>query len=259
MSSLLINASEHILTMTFNRPEKYNALDIDTFKLLAKALYQLEHDPELRVGILLANGKHFTSGLELDKWAPIFAKGVMPTLAEDELDPYGISGQRLTKPLIIATQGLCYTSGLELLLNTDIRIATPETRFAQLEVKRGIYPCGGGTVRLPEEIGWGRAQRYLLTGDEFTGQQAYDWGMVQELCSADELANKAHEIATKIAAAAPLGVQAALRSSKLARFEGDTTALSHVFDDMPNIIASADAREGVMSFMQRREAKFTGK
>ena len=165
---LLVDIQEHVLTVTFNRPDKFNALDPESYFLLAQALYQLQHDDNLRVAVIRANGKHFTAGLGLDKWAPIFASGEAPQLPPKHIDPYGITGERMTTPVIIAVQGLCYTSGLELLLNTDIRIATQDARFAQLEVARGIYPCGGGTVRLPEEIGWANAQRYILTGDEFT-------------------------------------------------------------------------------------------
>ena len=256
---VLVEASEHILTITFNRPEKLNALDPESYHLLAQALYRLQHDSDLRVGVIQAKGKHFTSGLELDKWAPIFAEGQAPEIPQGEIDPYGIAGEVLTKPLIIAAQGLCYTSGLELLLNTDIRLATAETRFAQLEVQRGIYPCGGGTVRLPEEIGWARAQRYLLSGDEFTGQQAYDWGMITELCEAENLQQRARELALKITASAPLGVQAALKSSKLARVQGDKTALDTVFDDMKTVMKSEDVAEGMRSFMERRTAVFKGK
>src|SRR5690606_11519239 len=137
--------------------------------------------------------------------------------------------------------------------------ASSDLRFAQLEVKRGIYPCGGGTVRLPEEIGWARAQRYLLTGDEFTGQQAYDWGMITELCEAENLQLRARELALKITASAPLGVQAALKSSKLARMQGDKAALSEVFADMRTVMKSEDVAEGMRSFMERRTAKFKGK
>lgn len=255
---LIVEVSDHIMTITFNRPEKYNPLDPESYFLLAQALYRLQHDHELRVAVIQANGKHFTSGLELDKWAPIFAQGKFPELTEGQLDPYGIEGEVLTKPVIMAVQGLCYTSGLELLLNTDIRIATPETRFAQLEVQRGIYPCGGGTVRLPREIGWSNAQRYILTGEEFSAQQALEWGMVQELVEHDKLHEHARLLAKKIAKAAPLGVQAALRSAKTCRMHGQEAALKTVFNDLPRVMQSKDAQEGVLSFMQRREAVFTG-
>lgn len=255
---VLVEAKDHILTITVNRPDKYNAMDLDVYHALAKAYYRLQHDPDLRVGVVQAAGKHFTSGLELDKWAPVFAQGKYPELAEDELDPYGVANERFTKPVIIAVQGLCYTSGLELLLNTDIRLAAPGTRFAQLEVQRGIYPCGGGTIRLPQEIGWANAQRYLLTGDEFSAEQAYQWGMVQELVELESLRERARELALKIAQAAPLGVQASLKSSKVARFGSQRQALDQVFEDLPAILKSADAREGVASFLERRAAKFVG-
>ncbi len=256
---IIVESRDHILTITFNRPEKYNALDPESYHILAKALYQLQTDDDLRVGIIQANGDHFTSGLELDKWVPIFAKGEAPKLPPEHIDPYGIQGEQLTKPVVLAAQGLCYTSGLELLLNTDIRIATKDARFAQLEVQRGIYPCGGGTIRLPEEIGWANAQRYLLTGDEFFAEQALQWGMLQEIVDRDQLHIRARELATKIADAAPLGVQAALRSSKLSRTQDQNIALHSVFDDMPKVMQSEDASEGVRSFLERRKAHFQGK
>jgi enoyl-CoA hydratase len=255
---ILVDASEHILTITFNRPEKYNAMDPDTYNQLARALYQFEHDSELRVAVIQANGQHFTTGLELDKWAPILAKGGMPALAEGHLDPYGLQGKTVSKPLIIATQGICFTAGLELVLNCDIRLATVNTRFAQLEVQRGLYPCGGGTVRLPLAIGWGNAQRYLLTGDEFTAEQALQWGMVQEIVAFDELHQRAREMAQKVAKAAPLAVRASLRSSQLGRLD-HADALTKVFDEMSAVMNSEDAAEGVQSFVERRAAKFIGR
>lgn len=255
---VIVEESDHILTITFNRPEKYNALDPESYRLLAKALYRLHHDDGIRVGVIQANGDHFSSGLEMDKWVPIFEKGLDIKLEEDELDPYGTRGQELHKPLIFAAQGICYTSGLELLLNTDIRIATPCARFAQLEVKRGIFACGGATIRLPEEIGWSNAQRYLLTGDKFEAAQALQWGMIQEIVDIDELHERARELAVKVAEAAPLGVQASLRSSKLARKQSQNIAFSHLPDELPAVMKSKDAAEGVMSFLERRKAKFTG-
>ncbi len=257
---LLIEKEGHCLTMTFNRPEKYNAFSPDMYHRLANAYYRLEHDKELRCGLLLARGENFTAGLELDKWAPIFASGKMPELANDELDPFGLSGPRLSKPIIIAAQGICYTVGIELMLNTEIRLATANARFAQVEVKRGIFPCGGATIRLQEEIGWANAQRYLMTGDEFSGADAYRMGMIQELCTTtEELHQKARELADKVCAAAPLAVQASLRSSRVAKLLGEEEAAASLFSNLAPVARSEDAKEGVASFLERRAAQFKGR
>ncbi len=249
----------HCLVMIFNRPEKYNAFSPEMFHQLAKAYYRIQTDSNLRCGLLLAEGKNFTAGLELEKWAPIFASGKPPQLASDEIDPFGTQGERLNKPLVIAIQGICYTVGLELLLNTDIRLATEDTRLAQVEVKRGIFPCGGATVRLPEQIGWGNAQRYLMTGDEFSGSEAYRMGLVQQLEPMENLHKAAVEMVEKISKAAPLGVQASLHSSRTAVLQGEHQAMSTLFKELGPVAQSDDAKEGVQSFLERRDAVFKGR
>jgi len=255
---LIIEKKEHCLLMIFNRAEKYNAFSPEMYHQLAKAYYQIQNDDSIRCGLLLAMGDHFTAGLELEKWAPIFASGKAPKLEVDELDPFGVQGERLTKPIVIATQGICFTVGLELSLNADIRLATPETRFAQVEVKRGIFPCGGATVRLQQQIGWGNAQRYLMTGDEFSGQEAYRMGLVQQLEEKNNLHQAAWELVEKISKAAPLGVQASLTSSRKAMLQGENAALDCLFESLVPVMKSEDAKEGVASFLQRREAEFKG-
>jgi enoyl-CoA hydratase/carnithine racemase len=112
-----------------------------------------------------------------------------------------------------------------MMLNTDIRVAAKGTRFAQLEVKRGIFACGGATIRLQREIGWGNAQRYLLTGDEWTAEQAYQWGLIQELVEPGEQFNKAMEIAEKIAKAAPTWTPPAVKQRHLISKRFETAAL----------------------------------
>jgi enoyl-CoA hydratase/carnithine racemase len=146
-----------------------------------------------------------------------------------------------------------------MMLAADIRVAATNTRYAQLEVKRGIFPCGGATFRLPEEIGWANAQRYLLTGDEWTARQAFDWGLVQELVEPGELFDRAWQIAQKVARAAPLGVQGSLASSRLARLEGHEAARRALFTSLEPVMASEDVKEGISSFLERREAVFEGK
>jgi len=256
---LAVFEHNHCLVMVFNRPQKYNAFTPEMYHTLAKAYYQIQHNPKLRCGLLIAEGKHFTAGLELEKWAPIFASGDAPKLDDGEIDPFGISGERLTKPLVIAIHGICFTVGLELLLNTDIRLATSDTRLAQIEVKRGIFPCGGATVRLPEQIGWGNAQRYLMTGDEFSGADGYRMGLIQQLESFDNIHNAAIELVNKICTVAPLGVQASLQSSRLATLEGESQAMSQLFKALGPVARSEDAAEGVQSFLERRDAVFKGK
>jgi enoyl-CoA hydratase/carnithine racemase len=135
--------------------------------------------------VLFAHGDHFTSGLELAKWAAVFASGNLG-VPEGSIDPLGTDeDRRCAKPVVMAVTGRCYTIGFELILAQDIRVAAPNARIALLEVKRGIYPVGGGTVRLFQEIGWGNAMRYLLTGDELSGDEAYRLGLVQEVVAAE--------------------------------------------------------------------------
>ena len=112
---------------------------------------------------------------------PRIASGQDP-FPDDGRDPWRLDGD-WTKPVVAAAQGWCLTLGIELLLAADIRIAAAGTRFAQLEVLRGIYPFGGATIRLPRQTGWGNAMRWLLTGDEFDADEALRIGLVQEVAA----------------------------------------------------------------------------
>lgn len=259
MSHIVVTVSDHILDIHVDRAEKLNALSPEMYRDIGLALGRLDRDPELRVGLLHASGKHFSSGIELDKWAPIFASGDKFPVHEGAIDPFGLTSPRCRKPLVMAVQGYCYTWGVEVMLATDVRVAADDTKFAMLEVKRGIYPCGGATIRLPQQMGWGNAQRYLLTGDAWTAAEAHRLGLVQEVVPAGEQYRVAREIAMKIAKAAPLGVQSVLKSTRMAVTEGQDVAINHLFDDMPGLMRSEDAKEGVRSFMERREARFQGR
>jgi enoyl-CoA hydratase len=257
---ITVEVKEHVLLIGLNRPEKMNAFDPEMYLELAGALGKLNREHDLRCGLLFAHGDNFSSGLDLANWVEVFSSGSFPRLEEGYCEPFGLdSERRLGKPLVMAAQGLCYTIGLELMLAADIRIASVDTRFGQIEVKRGIYPVGGATIRLPQELGWGNAMRYLLTGDEISAEDAFRIGLIQEVTGPGKQFERALELAEKIADQAPLGVQASLRSARIARYEGAAAAIARLLPDLQPIIASEDALEGVQSFMERRKARFSGR
>lgn len=250
--------NDHVLAIQLARSAKRNAFDRQMLAELAQAFTTLDDDPALRCGLLHAEGDHFTAGLELSDVGPSVAKGD-PLFPEGAVDPLGLHGRVRTKPVVVAVQGWCLTIGIELMLAADIRIAAEGTRFGQIEVKRGIFPFGGATIRFPRVAGWGNAQRYLLTGDVFDAAEAFRIGLVQEVVAPAELLERGVALATTVAKQAPLAVQASLKSSRLAVEEGQAAAMASMMEDTRAIMQSADAAEGLQSFVERREARFEGK
>jgi enoyl-CoA hydratase len=259
MDTVSLERDGHVLLIGLNRPEKRNAFTLAMLADLSRAYALLESDDSLRAGVLFAHGEHFTAGLDLVDVGPAIAGGADP-LPEDGRDPWRLDGTWST-PLVAAAHGRCLTLGIELLLAADIRVAAAGTRFAQIEVLRGIYPFGGATLRLPREVGWGNAMRWILTGDEFDAAEAHRIGLVQEVASDAETAlTRAREIAHTIAdRAAPLGVRAALASAHRARDEGDAAAIADLRPEVTRLFGTADAAEGLQSFVERRAATFTGR
>jgi enoyl-CoA hydratase/carnithine racemase len=245
-----------VCAIGLDRVAKRNAFDVRMFVELAQALGAFERDPTARCAVLYARGDHFTGGIELPQWLPYFRDGRMPPLPDGAVDPLQRT-QTLAKPLVIAVQGWCLTIGIELLLAADLRVAAQGTRFAQIEVRRGIYPVGGATVRLPEEIGWGNAMRILLTGDEFSAEDALRWGLIQEIAAPGEQLERALALAQTIARQSPAGVQATLASARLARAHGAHAAYPRMLADMQTLAAGADAVEGLNAFLERREPRFS--
>jgi enoyl-CoA hydratase len=247
----------HVLLMGLDRVAKRNAFDLPMWDGLCRAYSELERDAELRVGVLHALGDHFTGGLDLPQWGPVFASGKF-AIPDGAIDPLGLAS-RTTKPIVGAVQGICLTIGIELLLAADVRIAARGTRFAQIEIKRGIYPAGGATLRFPREVGWGNAMRWLLTGDEFDAAEAHRIGLVQEVTEHGEQLARAVAIAEVIAEQAPLGVYATLASSRHALPESERTAAARLYADLAPLLRTEDVQEGMRAFLERRPGTFRGR
>ncbi len=249
----------HVLLIGLNRPDKCNAMNLAAINQLARAYQILEDAPHLRVGVVHAHGDHFSAGLDLAEVGPEVAKrGPAALSGNTSVDPYGLWSNKVSKPIVVALHGISYTLSIELALASDIVIAADDVRFRQLEIGRGIMPFGGATVRAAQQLGWGNAMRFLLTGQEFGAEEALRIGLIQEITPVGHDTVRAIEIAELIAKQAPLGVYATLANARVARERGEGAAIEHLQKTLPAILASKDAEEGIQSFVERREGNFTG-
>jgi enoyl-CoA hydratase len=249
----------HVLLIGLNRADKRNAADWRMLQELSLAYGQLERDPELRAGLVFAHGDHFTGGLDLADVAPHIGSNGLDIVPEGGINPWQVSGESLSKPVVIAVQGICLTLGIELVLASDVAISAESATFAQIEVGRGILPFGGATIRFPRAVGWGNAMRWILTGDTFDAAEALRMGLVQEVVADGTQYRRALEIAERIAAQAPLAVQSALTNAKLAIREGDQAAEAQLQPELVRLMQTEDVALGMRAFLSRTEAKFVGR
>lgn len=254
-----IERAGSVLLMGLDRAAKRNAADRALLSALADAYTRLERDDSLRVGLVYAIGDHFTAGLDLADVGPGLAAGTIDFRADDQIDPWGLGGPERTKPVVVAVQGTCLTLGIELILAADVAVAADSTVFGQIEVSRGILPFGGATARLPATVGWGNAMRWMLTGDRFDAAEALRIGLVQEVVPAGTELSAATAIAERIAAQAPLAVQAVLRSARAARRAAEQPVIEALRPALAALVASDDAAEGMRAFAERREPVWTGR
>ena len=255
MSKVTTEKVGHVLKIGLNRPDKMNAADEELLHDLALAYGELEKDKELRVGLLFAHGDHFTAGLDLFDVGPKMQSGKLQLVPEGGIDPWGIQTKQVSKPVVMAIRGTCFTLGVELVLASDIVIAASDSKFGQLEVARGILPFGGGTIRLPKVAGHAKAMQYLLTGETFSAQDALQMGMINEVVAPGEEISRAMEFAQKIAAQAPLAVQATLASSRNSDTENEKKQL---FIRLNQLMSTKDVERGMQAFISKQPAQFEG-
>ncbi len=243
-----------VFVMGIDRPEKYNGFSPNMFDELATTYQAYEDDDGARCALLYGEGKHFAAGADLnlvDLDFNIFPDGVV--------NPCNMGPIRRSKPLVVAVQGVCFTIGMELMLAADIVVAASDTRFGQIEVARGVLSFAGGTFQMVERAGWGNAMRYLFTGEEFDAKTAYRMGFVQEIVAPGEQYAKGMVIAERIAAQAPLAVQATMASARTAMLEGIPAAVADLPATVTRLRATEDFAEGMLSFKEKRDGRFVGR
>jgi len=260
-ASVSVEKDGHVLLIGVDRAAKRNAWNLDVIRGVAEAYDRLADDDEVRVGVVHGHGEHFSAGLDLAEVLPaVQERGPSVLAGGGRHDPFGLWGPPVPKPVVLAVQGIAFTLSIELALASDIVVAADDVRFRQLEVGRGILPFGGATLRAPAQLGWGNAMRFLLTGQEFGAGEALRIGLVQEVVAPGRQLDRAVELARLVAAQAPLGVYGTLASARAAcRSDAQSAAVEHLRGLLPALLQSEDAAEGVRSFVERRDARFTGR
>lgn len=258
-NEVTVERDGHVLLIGVNRPEKRNAWNLAVIDAMSQAYELLAEDDDLRVGVVFGHGDHFSAGLDLaEVGAAVKEHGPGRMGGLSKYDPFGVWAPSIPKPIVIALNGISFTLSIELALASDIVVAADDVRLRQLEIGRGIMPFGGGTFRGPAQLGWGNAMHFLLTADEFGAEQARHIGLVQEVVPAGEHVKRATEIAQTIARQAPRGVQATLANARIVRANAEKGVTEHLAEVLPGIMTSKDAEEGLLSFLERREAAFSG-
>ena len=224
---------------------------------LSRAYTEFEQDRSLRVAVLHAQGDHFCGGLEFDACAEsLMSPTGEPLVSAGCVDPWGIKTPRVSKPVIMAAQGYCLTAALELCLASEIVIAADNAQFAQLEISRGAYPVGGGTTRWQLASGYQNSMRYLLTGDFFDAEEARRMGIVQDIVKPAELLDYAVAMARKVAAQAPFGVRATLKTARAVQDHGQQAAADLLYPLLYAMYQTEDLQAGIASFKDRKQPTF---
>ena len=250
------DVSESIATLTIDRPEVKNALDLETVRQIRDALRQFEAHESVGAVIITGGGESaFVSGADINA---IRARGRDDALAAINSSLFS-EIERFPRPTIAAINGYALGGGCELALACDIRICADTAKFGQPELGLGIIPGAGATQRLPRIVGMGRAKHLILTGDTIDARQALEWGLVTAVMPAGQLQIRARELAKKILRQGPLAAKLAkLALNASARVDLDSGLLIETLAQ-GLCYSSEDKAEGTTAFLEKRKPKFTGK
>ena len=250
-------SDEGIALIVINRPERLNAMDAEHYRGLSQAWVQVRDDPKVRVAIVTGAGERsFTTGADIKSF--ITAPPSMSEMWLTQRDQLLNRGLEVWKPVVAAVNGYCLGGGMTLLLATDIRIASTTATFSLAEVKRGVIPGNGGTQRVLDQLPYAIGMEMLLTGEGIDAAKAERWGLVNKVVAQADLMATAMDYAKRIAANAPLAVQAAKELSVRSRDMDLTTGLrlEAVINRM--LMSTEDAKEGPAAFSAKRKPDFKG-
>lgn len=245
-----------ILTLTLNRPDKLNALSTEVLISLSSLLAKAKNDASVKGVLITGSGKAFCAGADINRLAEcdaqtgyefaVFGQNVFRQL------------ETLGKPSVAAINGYAFGGGCELAMATTLRTASNVAQFGQPEVKLGVIPGYGGTQRLARLVGKGRALELCLLGNPINAQTALQWGLVNLICSPEDLIPQTEELLATILARAPIAIASAMEAIDYGYNLSLTDALHLEAVHFAKTCATADKKEGVSAFLEKRAAHFSG-
>ena len=254
-TNLLLEIADGIATLTINRPKQLNALNRETISELNQALKQLEQDKEVRVIILTGSGeKAFVAGADIKEFAN-FTVGEGTELAAKGQELLFDLVENLKKPVIAAVNGFALGGGLELAMSCHIRVASENARMGLPETSLGVIPGYGGTQRLAQLIGKGRAMEMIFTADMMKAPRAYEVGLVNHMVSLEELMDKCKDIANKIIKNSPMAISSAICSVN-AGFKTGLNGFKVEVEQFGKCFGTEDFKEGTTAVLEKRKANF---
>ena len=259
--AVLYEVADHVATITFNRPDRQNTISPSMLNSVTEMLLTADADRQVRAIIITGTGKFFCAGLDLR------GSDITNNLANNDRQPANLDLRNtpptvlhnLDTPTIAAINGSAAGYGMDMALGCDIRIMAQEAKLAAAFTARGVVPESGGTWILPRLIGWSKASEIIFSGKTLSAQDSQEMGLVSHIVERNEVQDRAKHLAAEIAQNAPLAVQASKRMMRMGMNETFNDHVHHVFLQLLPLFQSADFKEGMASFMEKRKAEFKGR
>ena len=256
-NNIILNTNNHITTITINRPNKLNALNIETIAELHEAFKTLENDRNTKVIIVTGSGeKAFVAGADISEFAHLNVNEGTKLAANGQKLLFDFV-ENLSKPVIAAVNGFALGGGLELAMACHFRIASANAKMGLPEVSLGVIPGYGGTQRLPQLIGKGRAMELIMSASMIDATQALNYGLVNHVTAQEELLPLCEKIANKIALNSSVAIRSAIKAIN-AHFKDGINGYDIEIQEFGNCFGSDDFAEGTTAFLQKRKADFPG-
>jgi enoyl-CoA hydratase len=257
-NNILCNQKNGITTITINRPNKLNALNIESIKELHDAFKEADKDRSTKVIIVTGSGeKAFVAGADISEFADFNAEEGKQLAAKGQALLFDYV-ENLGTPVIAAVNGFALGGGLELAMASHFRLASDNAKMGLPEVSLGVIPGYGGTQRLPNLIGKGRAMELIMTGTMIDANQALNYGLVNHVTTQEELIPRCEKIANRIAQNSSVAIKGAIKAIN-AKDKDGINGFEVEIKQFGKCFGSEDFKEGTTAFLQKRKADFPGK